>query len=358
MAKVRDMFPGGNTCEGFFSYYDYLIEKDANRIFVIKGGPGVGKSSLMKKIGTKMLELGFDIEKHHCSSDNNSLDGLVIPKLKVAFLDGTSPHLIDPVNPGAVDEIVHLGDYWDVDDMEKNKYEIIKCNKEVGRFFTRAYKYLAAAKFTYEAIEEKNKEALEFGTTNVVCEALINEIFSKQEISSEIGKERHLFGSAYTPNGWIEYTDSFLQDASHIYYIKGDIGTGRSYMMSKVYKRAIELGYNVEVYHTPLKPDKIESINIPELKVALTTSDVFANDNYKVIEMANFLNAKTIRKYKMEIEEDRKIFEFLISTALANIAAAKNMHDSIEKYYYENMDFAKVDELEKKLIDRILEYDV
>ncbi|MCT4593371.1 MAG: ATPase [Anaeromicrobium sp.] len=95
MAKkghIKRVFPGGNTGDGFYSYYDHIIDASSNRKYVIKGGPGVGKSSFMKKIGYEMVDLGYDVEFHQCSSDNNSLDGLVIPKLKVAFLDGTAPH--------------------------------------------------------------------------------------------------------------------------------------------------------------------------------------------------------------------------------------------------------------------------
>lgn len=91
--KIKRVFPGGNTSKGFYSYYDYIIEPDANRIFVIKGGPGVGKSSMMKKVAKDLLEKGYDIEYHHCSSDNNSIDGLVVPKLRVAMVDGTAPHV-------------------------------------------------------------------------------------------------------------------------------------------------------------------------------------------------------------------------------------------------------------------------
>jgi len=90
--KIRRVFPGGNTSKGFYSYYDNIINKDANRIFILKGGPGTGKSSLMKKIGQILLDKGYDVEYHHCSSDNNSVDGIVIPKLKVGLIDGTAPH--------------------------------------------------------------------------------------------------------------------------------------------------------------------------------------------------------------------------------------------------------------------------
>lgn len=90
---VKKVFPGGNTANGFYSYYDQIIGTDATRIFVIKGGPGVGKSSFMKKIGYEMVDKGYDVEFHQCSSDNGSLDGVVIPALKIAFLDGTAPQV-------------------------------------------------------------------------------------------------------------------------------------------------------------------------------------------------------------------------------------------------------------------------
>jgi MoxR-like ATPase len=92
---IKEVFPGGNTYKGFHSFYDYIISNDeANRIFCIKGGPGVGKSSFMKSIAKEFVELGCDVELHHCSSDNNSLDGVVIKQAKVALLDGTAPQRV------------------------------------------------------------------------------------------------------------------------------------------------------------------------------------------------------------------------------------------------------------------------
>ncbi|AOT68579.1 ATPase [Geosporobacter ferrireducens] len=91
--KIKRVFPGGNTAKGFYSYYDNIIGKEANQLFIIKGGPGVGKSSFMKKIGYEMIEKGYDVEFHQCSSDNGSLDGVVVPALKVAIIDGTAPQV-------------------------------------------------------------------------------------------------------------------------------------------------------------------------------------------------------------------------------------------------------------------------
>jgi len=94
MGKLKKVFPGGNTSEGFYSFYDHIISPEATRIFIIKGGPGVGKSTFMRKIGEEMLSMGYNVEFHCCSSDNNSLDGVVIPEINVALIDGTAPHRV------------------------------------------------------------------------------------------------------------------------------------------------------------------------------------------------------------------------------------------------------------------------
>ncbi len=91
---IKRVFPGCNTSLGFYSFYDYIAPPDATRIFVIKGGPGVGKSTFIRGIGEALVARGMDVEFHHCSSDNSSLDGLYIPAIKVAIIDGTAPHSI------------------------------------------------------------------------------------------------------------------------------------------------------------------------------------------------------------------------------------------------------------------------
>ena len=111
--KIRKMFPGGNTTKGYYFLFEYMIQPAVNRVYIIKGGPGTGKSSLMNFISREMTGRGYEVEHHHCATDPDSLDGLVIPDLGVALLDGTAPHAFDPKNPGIAEEIVNLAEYWD-----------------------------------------------------------------------------------------------------------------------------------------------------------------------------------------------------------------------------------------------------
>src|SRR5690554_6073786 len=105
MARIKRMFLGSNSSLGFFSRFDEIFSKDLDRYFIIKGGPGTGKSVFMKKIGQAAQKLSLDIEYYHCSSDNNSLDGMFISSINLAFVDGTAPHIIEPQYPGLIDDV-------------------------------------------------------------------------------------------------------------------------------------------------------------------------------------------------------------------------------------------------------------
>ena len=93
LSSGRKYFAASNSAEGFKSYYANVFDKnDFSKIYVIKGGPGTGKSSFMREIASRADEKGFSAILIYCSSDPASLDGVILPELKIAVLDGTPPH--------------------------------------------------------------------------------------------------------------------------------------------------------------------------------------------------------------------------------------------------------------------------
>ncbi|WP_242967907.1 ATP-binding protein [Tepidibacter mesophilus] len=240
--------------------------------------------------------------------------------------------------------------------MKQNREDILKSNKEVGRLFTRAYKFLKAAESIVKDVVVKYKEAMDFGKVNSITLDLIDEILGNVEFKGKAGYERHLFGTAISPNGVVEYTDTIFNDATDVYYIKGDMGTGKSTLLGKVYKNAILKGLDVEVYHTPLIKDKIETIWIKDINIGLTVSSMFKEKNYKLVDLNNCINNDILDKYKEEIEYDNTLIEKLIKGGIDNIRRAKQEHDVMEKYYIPNMNFDKVEKLKCEIKDRILEF--
>lgn len=96
-ADIR-YFLGANSPDGFYSLYDQMIDPvQARRIYILKGGPGCGKSTLMRRVAARAEELGQETEYIHCSGDPDSLDAVVLPGLGVAVADGTAPHGTAPL---------------------------------------------------------------------------------------------------------------------------------------------------------------------------------------------------------------------------------------------------------------------
>ena len=85
-------FLGANSPSGFYSlYHELLPPEQARSSYMIKGGPGCGKSTLMRRIAALAEEAGEPVEYILCSGDPASLDAVVLPKKQIALVDGTAP---------------------------------------------------------------------------------------------------------------------------------------------------------------------------------------------------------------------------------------------------------------------------
>ncbi len=359
--KMIKVFPGGNTAYGFYSFYDHVIEPDATRIFVIKGGPGVGKSTFMRKIGEAMLERGYDIEYHCCSSDSESLDGLVIPAIQVALLDGTAPHIIDPKTPGAVGEIIHLGDYWNEQGLRGNKKEILAKNKELNRLFKHSHAFLAGAKLFLDEVETYYNEGGVFnrGAFDRLVLELIHEIFEGKPRLTDNPRARRLFATAITPDGPVSYLDTVVDHLDKRYVIYGDDGTGKTTLVRRLLEATLARGYNATAFHCALNPQNIDHLVIHDLGLAIINNvepHVYRpKDGDIIIDTMTCVNPLINEAYLAEKGAARGMYRQCMEQAVSFLKRAKNMHDEIEKCYVPYMDFEAINARRGKTLQRIIE---
>lgn len=360
--KIRHMFPGNNTSMGFFSFYQYMPPQPENlsHYFIIKGGPGVGKSTFMRFVGETMVNMGYDAELHHCSSDNASLDGVVLPSLGLAFVDGTSPHTIDPGIPGAVDEIINLGEFWDSSALQRDRPQITAATVENSRLFRRAYSHLAAAKIFLDEYESAFSEPGVMNWSAVDRETLeiLGDIFSSNIHSGHKPSLRHLFATAITPDGSRSYLDSIVSGIKKRYVISGEPGTGKTTIMRQVADRAALLGLGAEMFHCALEPAKIDHVVIPELNTAVINGSIphtyTPEKDDIVINTERFLNRHKLAAFNAETADAMHRYEDAFAAAITFIARARQNHDLLESYYIPNMDFNAINELKEQTMRRVL----
>ncbi|MBQ9097696.1 MAG: ATPase [Clostridia bacterium] len=340
---ARHYFLGGNTPQGFYSYYDYLIDAEkAKKAYVIKGGPGTGKSTLMKSAANWGEDNGYQVDFLHCSSDPNSLDGIIIDG-DIAMVDGTSPHTLDPKNPGCVEKIINMGDFWDEARLRENKEKIIEINKQIKECFASAYNYLAAAGCIY-----KNIHSPEDGR---IAKTIFDEVAGRESVCGK-GKMRKLFASAIGPAGTVSFADTLL--LKKCYVLKTDFAKGTSMVMKKIAQIFLDNGYDTELFYDPLAPDElIEHICVPEMGASVLTSigcSNVVNENAYVIDVDEIMNISTCGK---DYIHNKLMTETLIKEAAGIIAKAKQKHDELESCYIPCMDFESANKCAKRIIEDI-----
>ena len=136
-------FGASNSAQGFKNYFGEIFSR-CGFVYIIKGGPGTGKSSFMRRISRSAKERGERVEYYFCSSDPSSLDGIVMHTEKglVGIVDGTAPHVREPKYPGAYDEIIDLGAFWNKELLIKQKNEIVALGDRKSAEYKNAYTFL------------------------------------------------------------------------------------------------------------------------------------------------------------------------------------------------------------------------
>ena len=146
MAQSLSFFLGANTPKGFYSLFDELYRQDASfRLHILKGGPGTGKSSFMKRIADAAEARGIACARIFCSADPGSLDAVILPALHTAVADGTSPHVLEPKYPGVRETLIDLGAFRDDGRLCEHAREVIELTDENKRLHKRATAFLNAA---------------------------------------------------------------------------------------------------------------------------------------------------------------------------------------------------------------------
>lgn len=364
--KIRKMFPGGNTTIGSYFLFEYMIKPATNRIFIIKGGPGVGKSTFMNAISRGMVERGYDVEHFHCATDPDSLDGLVIPSLGVALLDGTAPHTFDPRIPGALDEIINLADYWDTSKIEPYKMEIMEINQRGNMQFQTAFRILKQARMAYEQwqwyVEKSIDQAKYNQRSRILVETALEGAMPNDHTAPHT---RHLFGSAITPKGILDYKDTLIEQDMKVYTVEGQPGTGVKQMIEQVAKAAERIGLYTEQYHCPIEPDKLDMLIIPAMRSAVVHNSKpyhFEPENMEGISAVRKidLNACIQKSILEEYEEERLDAELrfhdLLKKGIAHLAKAKTAHGEKERYYVRAMNYDLVEKKRNEIVKQILKY--
>ncbi len=335
--NTKSYFAAANGYAGFKSYFDTVFDyKKLERLYILKGGPGTGKSSIMKGLlSNKELEK-YQKEAIYCSSDPSSLDGVIIGG-KLAVIDGTAPHECDTRLPGAVDEIINLGDNWNSEVLKNKRDEITKINIRKKEYYSSAYKYLSFCKDIDEHIYKTAVLSFDFEK----AKKLITELVKKNGDKCDNPNIRLI--SSFGKYGYYHLKES-IGDYKTLYNISGIYGSD-SIFLSQIKS---EHPKNITLFLSPFNSEKYEGVVLDDSDIAFISN---GNSETK-IDTRQFLNID--KEDLKNLEELQEILNKLLKKSEEFFSKASDEHFKLEKIYTEAMNFSENEKIIEKLCKNAL----
>ena len=344
-------FAASNGGNGFISYFDQIFENSLfQRVYVLKGGPGTGKSSLMKKAAVICEELGHGYEQILCSSDPESLDGIIIDKngKNIAIIDGTAPHVREAMAPGAVDEIINLGSSWDESMLVQKRDSIIRLINEKKHTYTSAYTFLKCA----YVLTSRKQELIRACIDEEKLKKAIARLLTIKTGDVKTTKIKYKLKNAISVNGPCQ-SNVYEQSYKETIAVYGAHGSSFA-VFDEIKKQLTDRVSSLTISPTPLCKYTLDAIGIEDMGRSFFDSGKEHYDkDIKAINSERFLNQTKLKEIKPELRMLSRQCEDAMDNAYLMLTKAKDAHFKLEEIYVEAMDFTKKERMETELFDKI-----
>ncbi len=315
----QTFFLAANSGQGFTSLYDGF-PGGGQFLHILKGGPGTGKSGFLRRIRRAAHEQGYDTVSILCSGDPDSLDGLCVPALAQAWVDGTAPHVREPQLFGADADYVNLGLFCRLPLSEADRARALALHRANRERCGAACALLEAA------------AALEAG----------EELHDAQVTREELGRVREILAAYPDHNGACRAEKRFLSAIScqgllflgetlNMLCKQVHVLRGGSAVLEEAAALARKKSGRVILCPRPLRPGQLEAVLLPEQSTA-------------------FLRAPAAL---MVPRGERLLSGEALGAAIEELAAAKALHDKLEAVYRPYMDFDALTGFTEEYVTRL-----
>ena len=345
--KTADFFLGATTPAGFKGYFEPLRREPGMRMYLIKSGPGCGKSTLMKQLAQRAEQNGEAMERIHCASDPDSLDGVVFLERRAAIVDATAPHILEPDAPGADEIVVSLYHTIHSEALAPHCEAVKELFHRNTVLRARASRYVASAGSLL--LDSRRAEACSanFEKVRRYVKRLCTRMLPRLPDPIAPHEELRLL-SAITPKGTVFYKNTVQALADRCIVFRDDCGAVSRLLLELIRAEALTRGYSIITCPCAMHPeDKIDHILIPSLRLAFLTDNRWHPvqiPGVQAVRCTRFVDRENLAGYRARLRFNERAAAELLEQAVALMAQAKSCHDELETYYRAAVDFEAVEE--------------
>ncbi len=323
-------FAASNSERGFVNYFPQIFgEGRCRRLYVVKGGPGTGKSCFMRQVAHGAEQHGHKVTYYYCSSDPDSLDGIWLREMGVAMIDGTAPHAWEPTLIGAFEQTVNLGDFWDAERLAERRESIEALGRAKSAAYREAYEYLAAYGRMIAATEARRREAVNMEKMERAAER-----FLKQQtgLSAEGYAREIALCDSFGMSGRVRF-DTYEREATQLYTLEDRCDTAYLFM-DAIHAACRTRGVRVRLSYHPILPGRIDAMTFPDNGTTLVTHSAEGDR----IHMRRFVKEDG-RGLRGRIKERMALADAALACASEALSEVRRYHFALEQLYGDTMDF-------------------
>lgn len=331
---VRHYFAEGMTTRGYISLLPNMMPS-WQRAYVLLGGPGTGKSTLIKIIGLELLDRGYDIDFLRSARDPDSMAGFIMPRMGLAMLDAMEVSPLRWRAPGVIEKFIDFRMFCDEHILEKQRAQILKIENRLQGLQMTLEEELAAK--LGSLIENRGrkphieKEDISWILGNSARVKIKKEHTGPWPLAENAIKLLQksvinpYFLHGLTAEGWLNLAPHFLTDFDQI-RLEGDETLDA---LDWVLREAQQLGQLIEIVLHPLNPDEVIGIVFPERHLAIWQG-----------------NPENLGDQGLERPFDEKLIETL--------ASWQTHRSQLKAMYMEAMNFEQLDGYRETVLNQIL----
>ncbi|AET70860.1 hypothetical protein Desor_5486 [Desulfosporosinus orientis DSM 765] len=271
---VRHYFAEGLTTRGYISLLPNMMPT-WKRVYVLLGGPGTGKSTMIKIIGLELLDRGYEIDFLRSVRDPDSMAGFIMPRMGLAVLDAMEVSPLRWQAPGVVEKFTDFSMFCDEVKLERERSSILEMEKALQELQMTLEDELAAelgsllGSRSTKPLKDKGNSSWILGNSAQLKVKKENtgpwplaenalKLLQKSVVNP-------FFLHGLTPDGWLNLAPHFLADFDQI-RLEGDDTLDA---LDWVLREAQQLGQLIEIVLHPLNPDDVIGITFPERHLAI-----------------------------------------------------------------------------------------
>lgn len=241
-----------------------------------------------------------------------------------------------------MERYVNLGECYDREGLRSVRGEIMSCMTGYKGCYGRAYRCLtAAAQIGEDMRAMAATPAVEAKIAKRAKGILSREV---KRTGRAPGRAVQRFLGGVTWKGVLCGFDTADLLCGKIYELADTYGLGHV-LLTHLAAGVLAAGYDAVVCPSPLFPDRMEHLLIPELSLAFVTSTPslpYGKRPFRRIRMDAMADAELLRRNRARLRFSRKVSAALMDEAVEALAQGKAMHDELEALYNPHVDFGRV----------------